>query len=109
MTTISNDYRTEAQDAYRRATFARTEILGQLNDIRAGQSSYALLAAGVSREEVGAAFETVWNVASFYERQLHADAEAERKSNQVITDELLSRATPAPVSATDSAEAGDRS
>lgn len=100
-------YRTEARDAYLTATTARTTVLDQLNDIR--RDDKALAVAGVSSDEVRAAFETVWAVAAFYERQLFVDANAERKVNDQVTEELLHRvfSPAAPVPARDAVQAGE--
>lgn len=97
MTSLTREYSTQARDTYLRTTQARTLVLDQLNDVR--RDPTALVAAGVTSEEVRAAFETVWKVASFYESQLWADANEERKHNQVVMDRLRQGLFPAPVSA----------
>jgi hypothetical protein len=96
MSTLPLEYSTEARDTYLRSTQARTLLLDQLNDVR--RDPTALAASGVTFEEVRAAFETVWKVASFYESQLWVDANEERKANQVVMDRLRQGLFPAPVS-----------
>jgi len=97
MSSLTHEYRTEARDTYLRTTQARTLVLDQLNDVR--RDPTALAASGVTTEEVRAAFETVWKVASFYESQLWADANEERKANQAVMDQLKQSLLPAPVPA----------
>jgi len=97
MSSLTHEYRTEARDTYLRTTQARTLVLDQLNDVR--RDPAALVAAGVTVDEVRAAFETVWAVSSFYESQLWADANEERKANQVVMDRLKQSLFPEPVPA----------
>ena len=99
MTTLPLEYSTQARDTYLRTTQARTVVLEQLNDVR--RESLALEAAGVTVEEVRAAFETVWKVASFYESQLWFEANEERKANDLLVEPLRRALSgePAPVPA----------
>ena len=97
MTSLSLEYSTEARDTYLRSTQARTLVLDQLNDVR--RDPAALAASGVTLDEVRAAFETVWAVAAFYERNLWEDAERERQDNKVVMDRLRESLFPEPVPA----------
>lgn len=97
MSSLTREYSTEARDTYLRSTQARTLVLDQLNDVR--RDPTALAASGVTTDEVKAAFETVWKVASFYESQLWFEANEERKANQVVMDQLKQSLFPAPVPA----------
>lgn len=97
MTSLTREYSTEARDTYLRSTQARTLLLDQLNDVR--RDPAALAASGVTAEEVRAAFETVWKVASFYESQLWVDANEERKHNDLVMDRLRQSLFPVPVPA----------
>lgn len=97
MTSLTREYSTEARDTYLRSTQARTLLLDQLNDVR--RDPAALAASGVTTDEVKAAFETVWKVASFYESQLWFEANEERKANQAVMDRLKQSLFPEPVPA----------
>lgn len=99
MSTLTLEYSTRAQDTYLRTVQARTTILDQLNDVRCDDA--ALEATGVSPAEVRQAFDTIWQVASFYESLLWREANEERQANDAIVEPLKRRLSgePEPVPA----------
>lgn len=99
MSSLSVEYCTEARDAYLNATRSRLLVLDQLNDVR--RDPLVMVQAEVTQEQVRAAFETVWRVASFYEKQLWREAHEEMVRNEEILAPLRARLSgePAPVPA----------
>lgn len=104
MPSLSVEYCTQARDAYLNATQSRLLVLDQLNDVR--RDPQVMVQAEITEDQVRAAFETVWRVASFYEKQLWREANEERVRNEEILAPLRARLAgePAPVPAADIVE-----